>query len=147
MKTGLALLGAVVITLIVLVVAAYVWWHYTGWETFAYSAGDSPEWRPTKGAHVSRLRFKDCSFQVLRADGATSGIDAAPALNSMAIAFKKAARGTAPSALALVRPLNPFSFVIPGFNDRASVSDPSDPAWCGGGPCAAVTLRGKVRTI
>jgi hypothetical protein len=147
MKSGLALLGAVVITLIILVVAAYAWWHYTGWQTFTYSAGDSPEWRPTKEAHVSRLRFKDCAFQVQGADGVVRKVDAAPALNSMAVAYKNGARGAVPSALALVRPLNPFSFVIRGFNDRASVSDPSDPAWCGGGPCQGVTLSGKVRTI
>jgi hypothetical protein len=49
---------------------------------------------------------------------------------------------TAP-ALTLTRPLNPFSFVIPGFNDSATVARPDAPEW----KSATVTLTGSWKTI
>lgn len=133
MNTGLASIVALVVVLILLVMAAYVWYNYTGWKTFSYSTGDSPSWTPTD-SDISSLRFKDCSFVVQRGDGKMATLDATAVLNSMAVAYAGATKK--PLALTLVRPLNPFSFVIPGFNDRASVPDPTVAPWCTSPPSA-----------
>ena len=173
MNTGLALIAALVITIILVVGAAYVWYAFFGWSGFSYGTGDSPSWLPAGQADLSRLRFKDCVFTVTRSDGRVGRIDVTPNLNSMAVAYKGGSYN--PSTLTLTRPLNPFSFVIPGFNDRSTVPDPTVAPWCTSPPasctgdsgcpygsvsgaCAAgtcvncpggatVTLTGRVRTI
>jgi hypothetical protein len=88
------------------------------------------------GDDVSRLRFRNCVFTVKRGDGVTKTHDVTAVLNGMAVAYKGGYNN--PQMLTLVRPLNPFSFVIPGFNDRATVADPSARPWCASppSPCA-----------
>lgn len=138
MSLGAAMALALVIILLLLVAAA-VAWNSVGWTSFSYQLGDSPGWIPKAGrggvpGDVSKLRFSKCYFSVARADGITRTLDVSPALNSMAVAYK-GGKGN-PSMLTLTRPLNPFSFVIPGFNDRASVSNPTAPPWCSAPPPA-----------
>lgn len=162
-----AFLQSAAIIIVLLLVLSYVWWHYTGWNQFAFSAGDLPSWKPTgAGKNVSLLRFKDCVFTVQRAgDAAPTSRDVTAVLNSMAVAYSSGrSRFYAPSdyppSLDLARPLNAFSFVIPGFNDvyyldaegnpRGTVKDPSAAPWCGpGGPaplaCSAVQDCAGVR--
>jgi len=160
METGAALAAAAVIVLVLVLAAAYAWYNFFGWAPFAYQAGDTPAWQPAGQAGLDRLRFKGCTFTVARSDGVTRTLDATPVLNAMAAGF---ADGPAnPPALSLERPLNAFSFVIAGFNDRATVANPGAPPWCAGpppcqpaaggpvcGPCPGtrVTLTGKVRTL
>jgi hypothetical protein len=161
MEDGPALLLAAVILAVLVVGAAYAWYNFTGWAAFSYKTGDSPRWA---GGDVSRLRFKDCVFTVARGDGKTAALDVSPALNSMAVAYKTGSAVTNPPALTLTRPLNPFSFVIAGFNDRLTVPDPTAAPWCAAPPppcdctrgacackacpgSATATLVGKVRTI
>jgi hypothetical protein len=152
MEDGPALFLAAVIVIILVVGVAYAWQSFVGWTTFpAYKAGDIPKWQPTTGSDISRLRFKDCVFTVTRSDGTAATLDATPALNSMAVAYKSG-MSNMPSTLELSAPLNPFSFTIVGFNDKATVADPTVAPWCtvptatcAGG--ATATLTGKVRTI
>lgn len=132
---------ALVTVLALVVIAAYGWYAFTGWARFDYKSGDSPVWVPARDADLSRLRFRACLFTVTRGDGVVRAYDVAAALNGMAVAFRGGSSN--PASLTLTRPLNPFSFVIPGFNDRASVADPTAEVW----RSAAVTLAGKVRTI
>ena len=134
MEPGPALLLSVVIILLVLVAAAYVWYNFVGWTSFSYSTGDSPSWLPAGGADLSALRFKNCEFTVKRSDGVTKKLEVSPVLNSMSAGFKGGLKN--PLTLTLTRPLNPFSFVIVGFNDRATVSDPGAPPWCSTPPAA-----------
>jgi hypothetical protein len=128
-----ALLAAAIVLLLV-VAAAYAWYHLVGWQPFSYQAGSHPAWAPAAGRDISRLRFKDCVFAVRRSDGAAQAHDVTPALNGMAVAYKGGAAN--PARLALTHPLNPFSFVIPGFNDSATVSDPTARPWCAAPPAA-----------
>jgi hypothetical protein len=53
-------------------------------------------------------------------------------LNGMAVAYRGGTNN--PAMLALIRPLNPFSFQIAGFNDRATVPDPTVAPWCSAPP-------------
>jgi hypothetical protein len=138
METAAALITSTVIVIIILIIAAYVWYNYIGWSGFAYKTGDRPSWLPASGVSISRLRFKDCIFTVTRADKKVSSLDVAPVLNAMAVAYKTSTVGI-PQTLTLTRPLNPFSFVIKGFNDRATVSDPRVYPWCTAPPAACTT--------
>lgn len=127
MNTGAAIFLAVICTLVITIGAAYVWYNYNGgWTKFNYSTGDLPSWTPAKDADISRLRFKDCIFTVTVPAGdsspsITKTANAAPALNAMALGFKGGVSN--PASLKLVRPLNPFSFHIKGFNDKAVADD------------------------
>lgn len=83
-------------------------------------------------------------------DSAPTSQDVTGVLNAMAAAYSRGssrflAPGDYPPSLDLVRPLNAFSFTVPGFNDayyldadgspRGTVKDPSAAPWCGaGGP-------------
>jgi hypothetical protein len=143
-KSGDAVIAAVVV-IVLLIGAAFVWYTFTGWKTFSYTSGDTPAWTPAGQADISRLRFRSCLFTVSRSDGVKRALNVSPALNSMAVAF--AGGPNNPPALTLTGPLNAFSFVIPGFNDRATVTDPAAAPWCTDAGCAGATLVGKVRTI
>lgn len=160
--TSEALLHSAAVIIVLLLVIAFLWWHFAGWSEFSFSAGDRPSWAPT-GAHknVSRLRFKDCVFSVQRAgDPAPTSRDVTGILNNMAIAYS---RGNSrffvpsdfPASLSLDRPLNAFSFTIPGFNDayyadadgapHGTVRDPTAAPWCGAGgpsPVACTSAAG-----
>lgn len=141
---GADLAAALGATLLLALVAAYVWYNFTGWQPFRFQTGSVPTWVPSGGADVSRLRFKGCTFAVALAAGPPRTADVSAALNSMAVAYKGGKAN--PAALTLTGPLNPFSFVIEGFNDRATVPDPTVAPWCDG--CGArAALAGQVRTI
>ena len=149
MEAHLAIAVAAVVTALVALAAAFAWYHLTGWTRFSYATGDAPRWGAPPGG-VGRLRFSRVEFAVTRGDGATGRTDAAPALNSMAAAYAGGgpAAAAAPPALGLDRPLNPFSFVVPGWNDRAAVADPAAYPWATGGPRpATATLSGWWRAV
>ena len=141
MQKASALLTAMIVAIVIVLAGAFAWYKFTGWKTFSYSTGDSPSWAPGGRGGISRLRFKGAVFTVTRADGIVKVHDATPALNSMAVAYEGGSV-TAP-ALTLTRPLNPFSFVIPGFNDSATVTRPNAPEWT----TATATLTGSWKTI
>jgi hypothetical protein len=138
MEVTVSLLVATVITLAILIVAAYCWYNFLGWEEFSFSAGDVAAWGSKSGADdASRLRFKGCVFTVKRGDGVTKQLDVTAVLNGMACGHTGSS--VAPLTLALTRPLNPFSFVIKGFNDKASVPDPTAAPWCTAPPALCNT--------
>jgi hypothetical protein len=139
---------SVIIVIILVIAAAYVWYYHTGWQSFNFKTGDSPSWSSSDG-DVSKLRFDNSIFTVTRSDGVMRSQDVTEALNGMAVAYQN---GTvAPGVLNLTGPLNPFSFVIPGFNDSQTVTDPTGPLWCTTGPkcspSAIAMLAGKWRQI
>ncbi len=137
MQTLARVVIAAVVVIAILIVAAFVWYNYTGWQAFSFQTGDSASWALPAQADISLLRFKGCTFTVTRGDGVTRTYDVTPVLNGMAAAY---AGGTSnPPLLKLTRPLNAFSFVIPGFNDSRTVSDPTVPPWCSSPPvtCAS----------
>lgn len=147
MESGVA--AAVSGAIILIIFACLVLlWHYSpiGWEKFSFKTQDNASWTSTD---KSRLRFKKCIFTVTLADKTTTQTkDVTAILNSMALGYKT----DEPSGLdlskplKLIKPLNPFSFVITGFNDKKTVSDPSAPQWLVSGGATA-TLTGNYRTI
>jgi hypothetical protein len=141
MDTTSSVVLAAIITLVLVIAVAYAWYGFVGWSDFSYSAGDSPAWAPAPGKSLARLRFKDCVFTVRRGDGKTATFEASAVLNGMAVAYASAV-GAPPPVLTLDRPLNPFSFVITGFNDRASVPDPGAAPWCTSPPAACASDAG-----
>jgi len=107
-----------------------------------------PSWDARPGADgqprtVDRLRFKNSVFTVTSPDGSTTyRRDVTAVLNGMAAAYKNSSVAP-PTTLSLDRPLNAFSFTIPGFNDVNSMSADQVPAWAG----ASATLETLYRTI
>jgi hypothetical protein len=133
MRKPIAALVALIIVLVLLIAVAYGWYNYTGWQPFSYATNDVPAWHPLSG-QVARLRFKDAKFTVTRLDGVQATYDVTAVLNGMSTAYTGSITG--PPALTLTRPLNPFSFVIPGFNDRTTVADPTSSLWCTSPPAS-----------
>lgn len=106
-------------------------------------AGMTPAWAAAKGEKISALRFKGCTFTVVDPAGKQHSADATAILNGMAVAYRGAV-SKIPTVLNLDRPLNAFSFLIPGVNDSATVTTPAQAkTWAN----CATTLTGSVRTI
>lgn len=105
--------------------------------------GVTPSWAAAGGKTAASLRFLRCTFTATDPGGATHSADVTAVLNGMAAAYRGAATAV-PAALSLDRPLNAFSFQIPGVNDSTTVSTAeAAAAWAN----SATTLTGSVRTI
>ncbi|GFR88705.1 BA71V-E146L (J16L) [Elysia marginata] len=103
----------------------------------------TPSWSAAKGHNISSLRFKDCIFTVIDPVGKKHSADVSVVLNGMAVAYRGASTQI-PSVLSLDRPLNAFSFQIPGVNDIGAVpSAAKAKAWVN----CATSLSGLVRTV
>ncbi len=83
------------------------------WKSFNYQTNDIPTWN---ASDVSLIRFKNCIFT-----SGTQQIDVTSVLNSMSNAYK----GGNLLSLSLDRPLNPYSFVIMGYNDSNTIKYPT----------------------
>lgn len=133
---------ALIIVLVIVLAAAFAW-SRTGWVPFSFTGGSLPGWTPTSG-DISHLRFRGCAFRVNLTDGRSAAVNATPALNAMAVAYRKRPATLAlPAALVLDAPLNPFSFTIAGFNDPAAAPTPGVAPWRD----AQTTLTGYWKTI
>ena len=167
MRPALAAVIVLVILLLAGGVAAYGWYNYTGWKTFAYKSGDKPSWASATGK-TKDLRFKNAVFTLAFPPGAAQespqSWSVTAVLNGMARAYAPAATGArVPGAAGVLTlrgidakgapvqvPLNPFSFIKTGVNDAknaqspdGTVADPRAAPW----PKVAVVLTGKYRTI
>jgi hypothetical protein len=136
-----ALLLAAVITFLIVIIAAYMMYNYYNLASFSFTTGQPGTWTVPAGHDVSDLRFIKCIFTVSVPGQTPVTKDVSSVLNGMAVAYTKSANP--PTELSLISPLNPFSFVIPGFNDSATVKDPTIPKWTN----AKVSLVGKVRIL
>lgn len=145
MRRSRALLTAVLVVLVLLLVAAWLYYNQYGWTGFGYAGGQQVAFTASNGRAASMLRFKDCMFSTTSPSGQTRTADVTAILNGMAAAY--GGDSGAPQYEGFVlggsarHPLNPFSFTIKGFNDRATVSDPSQ--WRGG----RTTLTGYIKTL
>jgi hypothetical protein len=138
MQVALSLIIAAVVIIILLIIIAFIWYEFMGWGPFTGTNGSVMSW---DSDDVAAMRFKNCIFTVSRPDGTVATKDVSSILNGMAVAYEGSVKP--PSSLALARPLNPFSFVIKGFNTVDVVPDPSIPLWAN----SKVTLTGKMRTL
>lgn len=95
-----------------------------------------PSWTVKNPAkqHASQLRFKKAIFTIKCTDGTVKTQDVTAVLNAMAIGItstKNSGTNKPRPTLFLSDPLQPFSFVIPGFNDMKTLGDyPSTPISC-----------------
>lgn len=133
-----ALIIAVIVALIIVIAGAVINYSGRGWEPFAYKEGDSPAW---SGDQIANLRFRGATFSVQLPSGETRTQDVTEVLNGMAVAHRGIAKqGT---TLNLDAPLNPFSFLISGFNDSKTVPDPTAAQWLN----AKARLSGQYRSL
>ncbi len=146
MGPGAALALGLLVVVTVLLAAAFAWYNFWGWAPFRFAEASydpgapPPSWSTPGGTgSVADLRFKDAVFTVVDPGGATHTADVTDVLNGMAAAYRGSP--SPPSTLTLAGPLNAFSFVIPGVNDRAAVPDPK--LWAG----SPAALAGKMRAI
>ena len=152
MKPGQALIVGLLVVLVVLIVAAFIWFNFTGWTKFNFvgavpykksARARSTGWAAAGDKTAASLRFSRCTFTVVSPSGVAHSTDVTPVLNGMAVAFRDAT-GRPPKSLILDRPLNAFSFLIPGVNDSRQVpSAAAAAAWAH----SATHLTGSVRTI
>jgi len=106
-------------------------------------AGVTPSWSAGAGKDISSLRFRGCMFTVIDPNGTPHTIDVSAVLNGMTVAYR-GARTKIPLKLLLDRPLNAFSFTIPGVNDRDTVPTAADAKLWENSP---TTLTGTYRSI
>ena len=173
----LAAMVAVIVIILIMIGVTRVWYNKTtSWSTFSASSAnfDWPQWSSTSSKGASALRFRNCKFTVVLGDGTTTKTkDVTNTLNAMAMqqqtpilsSGSSGSSSPAPTtgpmfqqSMSLVRPLNPFSFTITGFNDPTMFSDPAVInkypwciTYCNDGTKAAkpalVTLTGEFRTL
>ena len=131
---------ALIITLIILVVTAYVWYNFYGWKEFPQFeyGGDTPSWTAVGGT-VADLRFKDVVFTI-----GTTPYDVTNQLNAMAKAYSGSSYTG--DTLALSGPLNALSFTIPGVNDTNTLTSDTAAANYQTNNSSG-TLTGKMRII
>ena len=127
MDTVTAALVSAVLTLLVLLIAAYVW-HQRGWTSFYFQQGarDAPSW-PAAAGGPGRLRFRSVQFAVTAADGRKASWDVTPVLNAMAVAYTHPLKDIL--MLELSGPLSSASFTPP---PGAWTPAPGDTATLGG---------------
>ena len=131
---------AIFIIFLVTFVALYIHYTFLGWKNFSFSRDQTVSIDPD-GKTTDKIRFRKVIFTVVKANSAktTFKIDVTTRMNQMAIGHKKTGL-TLP--LALIKPLNAFSFVVAGHNDT-TVKDPSLPEWTN----ATVTLSGIYKIL
>lgn len=123
-----AFLLALVVTLLLVVAFCFVQYYCVGWQTFSFKIGDAATWSPANGKTKDYLRFKNCIFTVTAPNGVSQSKDVTVNLNAMAKAYGNlevdSSFSVKPSttSLSLVRNLNPFSFIIKGFNDSPTAA-------------------------
>ncbi len=96
MQPGPAFVVGLLIVLVILVIAAYVWYHYTGWKSFSYDAGKTVTFsagtdKDGNDRSAGNVRFKNCIFTLTSpVDGTTRSQDVTGTLNGMALAYSGA---------------------------------------------------------
>jgi hypothetical protein len=147
------LFATIVIILIVLIVAVYLWYDYpSAWAPFTITTGQNLNIVIPTGKNFYNLRFKNCKFNVYNSSGAIvntsagTGTDVTGTLNNMCKSYgivNAPASGittTNHPNFNLVAPLNMFSFNIPGFNDTSTIPPATKISKCTGGagkPCTS----------
>ena len=116
----MAFLIALVVTIVLLLLASFVWYHLIGWQTFSFNIGDQVSWTAKTGKTVEWLRFKDCVYTVTPTGSTAKTLDVTAQLNTMARAYTGMQSTAPPTTLSLGRNLNPFSFVLTGVNDSVA---------------------------
>ena len=137
-----SILISLVLTIIITIAIIFIYFISTGWKQFQFTTNQLPEW-DAGSAGVERIRFMYCTFTIYRPDGTQMSKDVTGVLNGMAVAYDVKEKTANPKTLQLTGKLNPFSFVIKGYNDPSVVSDPSIPSWAN----SNVSLVGRWRVI
>lgn len=140
---------AVLTVLLLLVAAAYAWYnHGNTWKQFSAAGAADPHAPALTFDTVTRtpawIRFRNCTFTTQNPQGQTATWDVTAVLNGMATAHPTTPPSMSyPTALSLSDPLNPFSFVQAGFNDKATVPTAADSLAWGQVPASATSLTGE----
>jgi len=140
MSPGEAMIVALIVIIIIFVAISYGWYNFYGWKSFEFKTRNAVSWSSSTKKGIADLRFKKVIFSIKFPDESFQSKDVTNVLNGMATAYTgQPNKGT----LTLDRPLNPFSFVIKGVNDKDTATDPSSKKW----KKTTATLVGSVRTI
>ncbi len=153
---------AAIIAIIVAIAVCYALYMYRGWSAFSFINENPVTFTPDVGSSISKLRFKNCNYEVIY-NGQPYSVDVTGNLNNMAKAYTDYnSVTTEPSSLGLVNmvedstgknlinnnELTYKSFVIPALNDSASTSALGPATTLANTKeVSSVTLTGYVRTI
>lgn len=148
MDTGPAYILAILIVLVLLVGVAYGWYNFSGsWSDFSYTGGQKVAFSSGK-RQINRLRFRKCIFTTQDPSGKKASWDVTAILNGMAVAHDiDSNNNKLPLGGSSQIPLNPFSFIQGGFNDRAAVPTAADRDTWQKVPDSATTLTGEMRVL
>lgn len=141
---------ALAIVVVLLIVAAFVWYYNPGaWKKFSYKGGDAVAFTGGPTTSVERLRFRKCQFATQSPSKVSQSWDVSSVLNGMAVAYKGSNAGKTVLTLggSARIPLNPFSFTKVGFNDKSVVPTKADSAAWSSVPDSATTLVGEYRVV
>lgn len=137
MNKTLSVTIALILSFIILALIVIAWWFFTGWTKFSYKIGDLPVWA---AQDITKLRFRNCIFTVTMNNGTAQHKDVSSNLDAMAAAYVGAK--SIPPSIGLYTPLNPYSFIIDGFNDSKTVKNPYSQPYCAG-PVSACTSNAQ----
>ena len=148
METAAAYIVALLVVLVLLVVAAFAWYHQPSkWKSFSYVGGDVVTF-VTGTTPLGRLRFKGCTFTTANPANTPATWDVTGVLNGMSAAYDipvgKYELSLGGSAK---HPLNPFSFTKVGFNDITTVPTAAANNTWAAVPNSATTLTGMMRLV
>lgn len=106
-----------VAAIVISIIMTYLIYNYTGWVYFSMNKGDNFQIKNTDPTLVSKLRFKQCIFTTVGVDKTSKSYDISNVLYKMAAAYKNNKNSS--YLFKLDDPgLSPYSFQIPGFNDK-----------------------------
>ena len=117
-----ATLLTIVILVLIIVIGSYVWYNYTGWKHFGYFGGDTVEFHTMTGQLTENIRFRNVKFTVTLEGDSRRTFDVTGNLNQMAKNHTGSGYGGSNYPIKLLKPLNAFSFIIPGFNEKKDIT-------------------------
>lgn len=115
---------AIVVALTIAILYGFILSKYTGWKQFSMKKGENFLMNNIDSTKISNIKFRNCIFTTTGTDGSSKSLDVSSVLNGMVAAYKGNTNNN--YVFKLDDPgLSPYSFQIPGFNDKDNHPNPS----------------------
>jgi len=135
---------AIVVIIVVIIGLAYILNKYTGWQNFSMKKGENFQMTNIDSTEISKLKFRSCIFTTTGKDGTTKTANVTSVLNGMVAAYDGNTNKN--YIFKLDDPgLSPYSFQLPGFNDKDNHPDTAN--WQFELPETKATLTGYYKLL
>jgi len=133
-----------IVAIIIATIMRFLIYNYTGWVSFSMKKGENFQIFNIDPSLVSKIIFKKCIFKTSGVDGSTKTYDISYVLNNMIQAYD--GNKSSKYIFKLDDPgLSPYSFQIPGFNDKDNHPDIEN--WGFELPNTKATLNGYYKLL